>query len=99
VMLAGFLGPIGLEVAGAIPSTWTVADGVLLIHGHALRVSGGTTIATILAASIAIVVMAGIQSVRLARANRDAQHRLVVQAWHLRQLLPAAPLPRPAIPG
>jgi hypothetical protein len=99
VMLAGFLIPIGLEGAGAIPSTWTVADGALMIHGHVLRVAGGTTIATILAVSIAIIVMAGIQSVRLARANRDAQHRLVVQAWHLRQLLPAAPPPAPARPG
>jgi eukaryotic-like serine/threonine-protein kinase len=95
VMLGGFLIPIALEGSGAIPSTWVLGEGTLIIHGHALRVNGGATMATMLAANIAIVVMAGLQSVKLARANRDAQHQLVVQAWHLRQLLPAGPA-RPA---
>lgn len=67
------LGPLGLEVADAIPRTW----------------EGPPALVTLVLASAATVVMAGIQSVKLARANRDAQHRLVIQAWHLQQLLPA----------
>jgi hypothetical protein len=43
---------------------------------------------TVVLASAATVVMAGIQSSKLGRASRAAQHMLVAQAWHLRQLLP-----------
>jgi serine/threonine-protein kinase len=97
VGLAGFLVPIGLEAAGAIPSTWALLDGAMLLRGDAVRIDGPLAVATIVLATTATVVMAGILSVRLARANRDAQHRLVIQAWHLRQLLPApAPVLAPA---
>jgi hypothetical protein len=69
----------------------------MLLRGDAVRIDGPLAVATIVLATTATVVMAGILSVRLARANRDAQHRLVIQAWHLRQLLPApAPVLAPA---
>ncbi len=94
MMLGSFLVPLGLEVIGAIPATWQFVDGGLLTRGHAMRIEGPPALATVVLASTATVVMAGIQSVKLARANRDAQHRLVIQAWHLAQLLPA-PAPAP----
>jgi len=95
-MLGGFLIPIGLEAAGAIPSTWSLVDGALLLRSHVLRVDGAPAVVSIVLATTAAVVMAGLLSAKLARANRDAQHQLVIQAWHLRQLLPApaaAPAP------
>jgi hypothetical protein len=93
--LGGVLAPIGLEAAGAIPSTWILVEGGMLLRSDAVRVDGASAVVSIVAATLATVVMAGVLSVRLARANRDAQHRLVVQAWHLRQLLPAGPAPIP----
>jgi serine/threonine-protein kinase len=91
LLLAGFLVPIGLEAAGAIPSTWAFIEGGMILRSDAVRVDGAPAIVSILLATVATVVMAGLLSLNLARTNRDAQHRLVVQAWHLRQLLPAAP--------
>jgi serine/threonine-protein kinase len=91
VMLGSYMIPFGLEVIGAIPATWQLVDGGLLSRGYAMRVHGPPALVTLAIASSATVVMAGIQSVKLARASREAQHRLVIQAWHLRQLLPAAP--------
>jgi len=98
VMLASFLVPLGLEVIGAIPSTWQFVEGGMLTRGYAIRVEGPSALATVVLASTATVVLAGIQSAKLARANRDAQHRLVILAWHLRQLLPEL-APRPATEG
>jgi serine/threonine-protein kinase len=97
VMLAGFLVPVSLELAGAMTPTWLLVDGGVLITGYAMKVEGQLVIYTTLLASTATVVMAGVQSVKLARANRDAQHRLVIQAWHLRQLLPAAAPAQPSV--
>jgi serine/threonine-protein kinase len=94
--IGGFLLPIGLEALGVIPSTWTLVDGAMLLRSGAVRVDGSTAVVSIVAATVATAVMAGVVSVKLARASRDAQQRLVVQAWHLRQLLPAPPGRAPA---
>ncbi len=93
--LGGFLVPIGLEATGAIPSTWSLVEGGMMLRSDAVRVDGPPAVASIVLATVATVVMAGVLAVKLARANRDAQHRLVIQAWHLRQLLPATPMPVP----
>jgi hypothetical protein len=92
-ILGGFLIPLGLEMVGALASTWFVVDGALVLRGAAVQVDGGLSVLSIVLATVAALVMAGLQSVKLARANRDAQHRLVIQAWHLRQLLPAPVVP------
>ncbi|HWO26829.1 MAG TPA: protein kinase [Kofleriaceae bacterium] len=94
IMLAGFLIPIALEGAGVIASTWSFVEGGMLLQSGAVRVHGVEAIVSILLATVATVVMAGLLSLKLARTNRDAQQRLVIQAWHLRQLLPAPAAPR-----
>jgi hypothetical protein len=92
-MLGGFLIPIGLEASGAIRSTWTLVDGGIRLSSAAVRSDSAFAIVSLVLAIVATVVMSGLLSAKLARANRDAQHRLVIQAWHLRQLLPAVPAP------
>ena len=63
-------------------------DDGILITGGAMRLGGRSALVSVVLASVAVVVMAGIQAWVLGRAKRDAQHKLVAQAWHLRQLLP-----------
>jgi len=89
VMVAGFLLPFGLELGGVIERTWELRDHGILVRGNAMELGGPSAMVTVLAASVATVIMAGIQCAVLGRANREAQHRLVTLAWHLRQLLPA----------
>jgi hypothetical protein len=60
----------------------------LLLQGSAVGLGSMTTVVVALAGSLAAIVMAGIQSTVLGRAHRAAQHKLVAQAWQLRQLLP-----------
>ena len=90
IMLVGFLAPFGLETLHVLASSWELRENGLLLHGSAMKISGSGSVLTIVIAGVATVVMAGVQSSVLGRANRDAQHRLVTQAWHLAQLLPAA---------
>ncbi len=89
IMLAGFLAPIGLEAVGALPRTWTLGEAGLLTSGHGMHLEGAPAVVTLLVASVATIVMAGLQSARVANASRAAHHRLVVHAHRLGQLLPA----------
>jgi len=90
-MIAGWLVPIGLEAVHVIPSSWQLHDGGLVIRGNAIEVGSTGALALVILASLAAVVMAGVQSTVLGRAHRAAQHKLVAQAWQLRQLLPIGP--------
>ena len=91
IMLAGFVGPMGLEAAGVLTPTWEMTDAGLLITGDAMHLGGVPAMITILIASVATLVMAGLQSSRVGRASRAAHHRLVLQAHQLEQLLPTRP--------
>jgi hypothetical protein len=88
IMLAGFLVPIVLEALGVLARTWEMNAAGLLTYGEAMRLQGLPGIVTMLLAAVAAVLMAGLQSARVGNASRDAHHRLVLQAHHLRQLLP-----------
>ena len=89
IMGGGFLAPILLEVAGVLPRTWEMAEGVgLLSRSGAIAVDKRSSAVIVVLASLVTILMAARQSAVLARANRNNQHRLVAQAWHLAQLLP-----------
>jgi serine/threonine-protein kinase len=85
-LVAGWLLPIGLA-----HSSWAIGPDGLLLRGSAVSLGSTAAVALVLAASLAAVVMAGIQSTVLGRAHRAAQHKLVAQAWQLKQLLPIDP--------
>jgi len=87
----GFLLPILGELAGWLPITWEIRDGALLSHAGALEVGGSSTVWLVVVAPLATIVIAGVHAANAARAQRLAEHQLVMQAWHLRQLLPATP--------
>ena len=89
IMGGGFLVPILLEVAGVLSRTWEMAEGVgLLSRSSAIEVDKQSSAIIVVLASLVTILMAARQSAVLARANRNNQHRLVAQAWHLAQLLP-----------
>ncbi len=95
IMVVGFSIVVGLEVRGVIAPGWEIRDGALVLHGMALTIKSGTTMLLLYVGSIATIAMAGIHAAASYRAGRQAQQQLVIQAWHLRQLLPAAPTPSP----
>jgi hypothetical protein len=88
LFLIGFCAIIGLEVRGVIAPGWEIRDGGLILHGMALEITSGSTLMLLFAASVATIAMAGVHAAGTYRAGRAAQQQLVMQTWHLRQLLP-----------
>ena len=86
----GYAVPIVLERLGWVERTWHMEDGALVYHPRAVMIGVERTVWLLIVASLAIVITAGIDAARIYRANRDARVLLATQAWHLRQLLPAA---------
>jgi eukaryotic-like serine/threonine-protein kinase len=99
MFVIGFCVVIGLEVQGVVESGWEIRDGMLILHGMALRIASGPTLMLLFAASVATIVIAGIQASATYRAGRQAQQQLVMQAWHLQQLLPTSRPSRPSMPA
>ena len=90
-IVLGFLLPIVFELTGIITKTWDLANGTLVSHAGALELNeGSTSVAMIVVASVVTIAIAGVHAAVTAKAYRSAQHQLVMQTWHLRQLLPAA---------
>ena len=86
----GFVVPFVLEQMNVINHTWDVIGNDLVNHPSALAVSGSSTVALLVAATLVTIAIAGVHAARIYNNNREAQHQLATQAWHLRQLLPAA---------
>jgi hypothetical protein len=93
IMLGGLFVPLVLEATGVIARSWELRDGGLLLRGVAMNYGSVSAVITVLLAATATIVMAAVQSTVLGRAARSAQHKLVAQAWHLSQLLPAQTRP------
>ncbi|MFT3697543.1 MAG: serine/threonine-protein kinase [Kofleriaceae bacterium] len=86
----GFLVPVGLELAGAVHSTWEIKNNELVSHAGALKLDGVPTTTMLIGGSLAMIVVAGMFAARFYRIGRDAQRQLVTHAWHLGHLLPAS---------
>ena len=91
LFVIGFSVLVGLEIRGLLEPGWEIRDGAVVLHAMALKISAGPTMMLLYVASVATMVMAGVHAAATYRAGRQAQQQLVMQAWHLRQLLPSAP--------
>ena len=90
IIVASFVVPIVLEIVGVMPQTWEIGNGMLVSHAGALELEGSSSVTMVVGASIVTIVIAGVHAAVIAKAYRGAQRQLVMQTWHLRQLLPAA---------
>ncbi len=89
ILLASWCLPVVLERAGVLGRTWDI-EGERLVSTSAMFELGGTsTAALVIATNLVSIVVIGLFANALARARRDAQRQVEIQAWHLRQLLPA----------
>jgi serine/threonine-protein kinase len=89
-IIVGFLAPIVLEQLDLLPMTWELRAGQLISHAGALELGGSSSLWMVLIASVATILIAGVHAATVSKANRSSQHQLAMQAWHLRQLIPAA---------
>jgi len=91
LILLGWLLPIALEQLNMVAPTWEVVNGALISTSHGVEIGGNSTIALVLGSSLTMMVIAGVLAGVMSRGRFEAQRQLMAQAWHLRQLLPAAP--------
>jgi hypothetical protein len=90
IICVGFIVPFALERADVIARTWDIVGQNLVNHPDALAVNSTSTIVLLVVATLATMMIAGVHAARIYDTSREAQHQLATQAWHLRQLLPAA---------
>ena len=88
MIVFAFVASVGIEQLGYLEPTWHMEPGALVYHPRTLILASPRTPVLLVTASVAIMVVAGIDAARILRANRAARIQLVTQAWHLRQLLP-----------
>jgi len=86
---AAVLAPVALEALGVFQPTWWFDGGTMRIRSAVLRGTHRTieTVALV-TAHAAFITMAAMFARAISRDRRAAEHRLHVQAWHLRHLLP-----------
>jgi len=89
ILALSWLVPVALEAVGAVGETWTVVDGHVISTSNLFEIHGGATRALLIGGNVAAIVVIGLFANALAASRRDAQRQVTIQAWHLRQFLPA----------
>jgi serine/threonine-protein kinase len=84
------LGPFGVELLHVFPPAYTFRGGELVLHARALNLPEGPTLAGLMYTSVTFMALPMLFLGRLRDRQRDGDRRMFVQAWHLRQLFPAA---------
>jgi serine/threonine-protein kinase len=84
------LGPALLERLGVLPPAYTLGADAVVIHADMLHFPPVATQAFLLLSSVSVVLTACLMSARVHDALAEAQERLYLQAWQLRQMLPRA---------
>jgi serine/threonine-protein kinase len=93
--------PFGLELAGVVPPSMRFTpEGILLLPRFAYFPPGWSRVFLVVG-NVALIVTSGLVLAPFRGELDDAQKRIRLLAWHLRQLVPSeaiasAPAPRPA---
>ncbi len=90
ILVASWLVPVALESAGVLAETWRVVEGQVVSSSPMVTIAAPSTTGLLIVANVITTIVIGLFANALARSRRDAQRRVEIQAWHLRQLLPAA---------
>ena len=85
---AGFLVPLGLELSGALPPSYSFEGESLRVLSGAARFPEVPTLFALTVAGLFMILAPGLLMGRLQRGLREAELRSLLYAWHLRQLLP-----------
>jgi hypothetical protein len=92
-LVASWLTPVILEQVGVLQPTWEVVGRSVVLSSHVMAIGGMHTALLLIGSNIATFVVFALFASAVATTRRDAMRRAENQAWHLRQLLPAAPSP------
>jgi eukaryotic-like serine/threonine-protein kinase len=88
-LLVCVIAPVALERFGVLDASWSIDGDRMVSRSTALEVSDRSTVLLVVA-NACFVVLAAMFARGVARTLREANRRLELQAWHLRQLLPTS---------
>jgi serine/threonine-protein kinase len=88
-IVASWLLPVFLEIAGILQPTWRVVEGAIVSTSPMVEIGGTATVALIVVTNVMTIVVFALFANQLAMSRRDAQRQVEIQAWHLRRLLPS----------
>jgi serine/threonine-protein kinase len=89
LMVGAVLGPLALEQLDVLTRTMSASSAGVLFQAPALGGAEGPTIIVAAIYAGAIIGGACVAAAAMRARQRDAYHRLQLQAWQLRQLVPA----------
>jgi eukaryotic-like serine/threonine-protein kinase len=84
--------PVALEQLGVFGRTTSIDGDTLMIRSAAIDGHPRTIIVALVVSQVVLLAMAGRFALVTSRERREAERRLHIQAWHLKQLLPGRTL-------
>jgi len=81
--------PVGLELVGVLPRTFSVDGDTFAIHSWSVTISAGWLLAIVMLAALSHLISSTVMVGQLRRAEEQAQLELHLYKWHLEQLLPS----------
>jgi hypothetical protein len=82
--------PLLLQWLGVIHASYTFDAGAIVMRPWALELSGPMTLLTILIMDVGTMVMVAVLAIQTRDTLTEAERRLAMHAWNLRQLVPEA---------
>jgi hypothetical protein len=89
ILTSGVVVPWLLELAGVIAPTYHFAHGALVLRSPIIAFSSVPVQLAFALLLLTLVIVVGVLSRGLAKNQREAARKLELQAWHLRQVVPA----------
>ena len=86
--LVTMIGPLGLELAGVVPSSYRFEGGMMCIVPQVLALQRLPTYVILIVVNTVVIVMNAYFGLALGGALTVAHKQMHLQAWQLRQLLP-----------
>jgi hypothetical protein len=91
VAFAAFVTPLVLEALHVLPQTWSITSGKLVVMSQLLKLDGTPGYFVIVGAHLVLIGVACVFLRTVTATRRRARNEVEIQAWQLRQMLPAPP--------
>jgi serine/threonine-protein kinase len=93
--VVALLGSVAADLSGLVPSSYAFHEGAMTILPRAVTLPEVPTLVALVVGSTFMLIVPGLVMGRIMTTLRAAEERSFVQAWHMRQLLPAEARARP----
>jgi serine/threonine-protein kinase len=86
-----FFAPLVLQALHVVPESWSLSQGRLVVLSSVLRLEGTPGYIALIAGHALVIALVCIFLRTVTASRRRARNEVEIQAWQLRQMLPAPP--------